>query len=203
MTEQLSAQGEEVEREAVHSLSGHDLHREFKRLTDDIEEQGMMLLSQMKRLNVPYDEDYEDLFSRGEHVDDMNRAIKNTFSLNAADRGLLRKAVDELFDLHRQRYALRDQYRAELKDRHHALSATRKELRATSAVIVTKPISGGLVYSSEWGTSGFATPEYGFHPGQVTTDDIEKVIFIKDGKRVGTVMPSNALAVVRKILGIK
>jgi hypothetical protein len=197
LTDQLIAQGEEIDRQASHALRDTSIHREYRVLSQQMEELSNRALATLARASVDINghEEYE--VREGTYYAFMQLARR----LPMEERRGWFSLGDRLRNLREQAEKLTQDYQTRLDNMAQSIETIAKERKATSAVIVTKPLSGGLHYSASFGRSGFQTDEYGFHPGQVKASDIEHVIFIKDGKRVASCPAWRAQEVLRKIMG--
>lgn len=182
ISDMLVHQGEEIERQASHSLGGHEIHSRFRVLGTEITDQARLILHMMQGAGVKYDPNYEAGFLRGDHIYKMQDATQSVFGTTRAN---LRTAFQELHSLVEQRDRLYDEYRQLLRGEGKTIRDRLSPLPISSAILVTKPIMGGLHYSSDHGQTGFGDAEFGFAPGQVTSENISEVIFIKAGKEVG------------------
>lgn len=198
ITEQLIGQGEEIERQAVHMLNNHRVHHEFRHIKQNIEYWANFIRNRLNRLGIEFGEDEMlGLQHQGEHRQYFMRLAAQM----EGDRSKYFQAIDEIQRLVEETYELGRVYRDALKNMANGIRLKNADKKASSAILVTKPIDGGLHYSKEFGKSGFQTDEYGFHPGQVKASDIDKVIFVKDGVRVASCQGWRALDVVKKLLG--
>lgn len=86
-------------------------------------------------------------------------------------------------------------FRAEMDaaiKQENAANATREY---TSAVLETKPITGGRHYSKQFGHSGMGEDsEYGFDPDQVKLSDVAQIHLVKNKQVIKTVTPQELMA---------
>lgn len=198
ITDQLIGQGEEVSRQASHMMNDHRVHHEFRRIKQNIEFWANFIRNRLTRLGVEFDEDMMlGLIHQGEHRGYFLRLAATM----ETGREKYFEAIDEIQRQVSEVSDLRNTYREAHRNYESGIALQNQHRKATSAILVTKPLSGGLHYSKNFGKSGFQTDEYGFHSGQVKASDIDKVIFIKDGVRVASCNGWKALDVVNKLLG--
>jgi hypothetical protein len=179
MSEEIIYQGEEIDRQANHALQKHSLHNEFAIIQREIKDHMLLLkniaINILQKSSGPRSVELLSQVNAGK-----TQAIYNAGQMAYGDdRTLFQSELDEL----------NKEYRGEHRDKMKEIKDRRETFPITSAVIVTKPISGGLYYSKAHGKSGMTGNEYGFAPGAVTYYNIDKIVFIKDGKQVGTLDP--------------
>jgi hypothetical protein len=196
ITDQLIGQGEEIDRQASHMLRSHSVHYEYRRLSEQIQFWANFVKKRLNRLNIEFDEEYwEGLY----HGHNYHYFMK---FLGQIDNGRQKyaDALDEIRRLDNERSELNGVYRTAHKQMAQGLKLMQADRKATSAIIVTKPLKGGLHYSKEFGKSGFQTDEYGFHSGQVKAHDLDQVIFVQHGHRVASCPAWKAQEVLEKIM---
>lgn len=186
--ERLIRQGEYVDRQAHYALREHRINGEIERKLDRTEQIADVILAEMGHHGIAYDLDLTDNFRLGiEHRCFRNAAFRSPKAVRLKFAALFRI----LRRLQRELIAAYGEY-----DRQHQLRWAEIEqhlarLPYSSAIIVTHPIGGGLLYSTEFGASGLGDREYGFRPGQVTIEDIAEVILIKARREVDRCFPRN------------
>lgn len=177
LNDELIFQGEDHSRVASVALAGHGIHQRFKdnhdAKTAAKQEIESALDAHMARINA-------------------SRTRRGLEPIDAESRNDFRWAVPKELWKEHDKYEDRD--RAMRKKYIEMLRAWEKKYRGklaeqpySSAVLQTKPISGGVEYSTDSQMKGMH--EYGFDSGQVTLADIDKVYLIKDRKIVKQATP--------------
>jgi hypothetical protein len=203
ITTELVHQGEDTERKAQISLDNHPIHAKFAELQDRLKEKREQIADYIRDDWKEYSRKSERAGRNPEPVDEKVLADY------VADRGSLGgvahlmtdstyKLTQEYRKLRAKIDPLRDKYREHYRKQHAKIRDKQQSMAITSAVLVTRPIDGGLVYTKGEGSeSGFNAPEYGFPRGQVGLDDIEKVLYVKDGNVVAESLPQDIAKTLR------
>lgn len=204
--EAVIGQGEDVSRQASHELRQHAINGQFRDLTErfmalarEFVEGSKRDLARMnaerraenwKPIEVP-DETWEYALAGSDsalwEIWEKVGWIKHKQVWTT-----LRKIED-------QRNKLQNRFIDMLNRRTDAMTKAIEKKPVSSAVIETKPISGGLHYSGQHGKSAMPdADEYGFRPWTVTLSDIERVHFIKDGRVVASVPVDQVSGMLRR-----
>lgn len=181
MDERLMRYGEFVDSQAHYDLRDHIVSRRSEQTSARIEQIADVILAEMAHDRIPYDVALADEFRLGWEHQRFRSAV---FRCEGADRPKYAALFRILRRLQREFTALDEEY-----GRQHQLSCAEIEQRLaeapySSAIIVTHPIAGGLLYSTEFGFSGHGEREYAFCPGQITMRDIFEIILLKAGQEV-------------------
>jgi hypothetical protein len=195
LSDNLIGQGEDHTRYPSHSLKDDDIHTKFRAAKEEADDYGHMVtfilkkLAKEKQWNVK--DDVYDGLARGESFA-VSKAmayapydpkLKSALEQTKIAFSVLRKLEDEYAELH--------------QGASRSFRDNTQRWPFSSAVIVTRPITGGTVFSEDSGESNHDGAEYGFYPGDVRLDDIEKVILYKDGKAVQEISPTQILGTLR------
>lgn len=186
LDERLMRYGEFVDSQAHYDLRDHVVSRRSEQTLNRIEQIADVILAEMDHDRIPYDVALADEFRFGWERRRFRSAV---FTCEGVDRPKYAALFRIFSRLQREFTALDGEY-----GRQHQLSCAEIERRLTrspysSAVIVTHPIAGGLLYSTEFGFSGHGEREYAFRPGQITVSDIFEIILIKAGREVERCSP--------------
>lgn len=190
-------QGEEVDRQASAVLQGSAIEQKFNALIDEYNKLNKKRMELAKwelqkynataartgrrQIELDADEqrrmDFDEipyrvaiLLSRSKEYEDLRKKTR-----------LLNDKVDKM----------RNSWREKHKELMNKIREKTANFSISSAIIQTKPISGGLHYSKSHGKSGMQGDEYGFPSGKVTLNDIDKVYMVKDKKVVGETTIAN------------
>lgn len=77
---------------------------------------------------------------------------------------------------------LLDHYRREVRGAEAAMRSEQADKPFTSAILQTKPITGGKIFTGAWQGA-----EYGFEPNEITHQDIDKIHLVRDKKIIDTI----------------
>lgn len=188
MEDRVIRQGEYLDRQVTLALHDHESSRRISLAHAKVDGQVQLILAEMRAAGIPYDPDPEMEFEFRWDIDrrPIRRAIKRR---GKALRSRFRELFASLEAAERESAAADAAQSAisekMLKDRASWLSRQ----PYTSAVLVTYPLLGGLLYTGYSCLLG--EREYGFEPGQVTLDDVAEVILIRFQKEVGRCAPED------------
>lgn len=180
-------QGEDHSRYPTYALSNHPIHQEEQDLNREIEELGQLAYFSLKAAvrkteaaaakagrrtpEFDYNAAYEELAHGGTRM-----ASDYAFASSQ-----LRDLIAEIKAAVAKRHDLNPRYREAHGEASRAFDASLKTWGVSSGVIVTKPISGGVLYRKEHDTAAFGGNEYGFASGDVTWREIDHYLLVKDG----------------------
>lgn len=191
ITDPLVRQGEYVDRQVTFALRGHQVSLRLERLHAQLDDQAELILREMDRDGISYDTECAEDFRMGFERCRLQRVA---FRRGPAARRKYGKLFRVLRRLERDCDAADADYGREfaaaVAERVQWLSS----LPFSSAILVTRPVSGGVVYSAEFGWSGLGEREYGFAPGHVTLADVAEIILIKFCQKVGRCRPGGLSA---------
>ena len=203
--ESLIWQGEETERQASAALSDHDIHKRFaelqaarERIKERMTAYGKVAFDKANRAAtkagrrvVTLDPDEIEKLDRNE----LPNRIVSMINFDEPYRAMR----SELQKLTKDEQALRDEFRQHFRAERSNIEAWIAQLPISSAILQTKPITGGAHYSRAHGDTGFSDAEYGFWPGQVKLSDIVKVHYVKDRKVIDTASPETISSTLAKL----
>jgi hypothetical protein len=211
ISKNLIWQGEDHQRYAQMSLDGHAIHEKHRQLAvalkmarEDFVEEAKKFLADFNRRNAGRgeikidDADYAAVL-RGSHAATVKVAELTRFSPSIV---ALRK---ELRDLEAKERELQQKFRGLISAKYSQLRTKIEGQIYSSAIIETKPLTGGLHYSDAHGKSYFGSSEdglldeYTFPPGTVTLADITRIHWVKDRKIVSTSDVKAAPGILRKM----
>jgi len=152
-----------------------------------------MVVTMLERQGVEVDDRYRDsILANGGNIAYLTR-LATFVRQDRSAQAIIEDNIRKMRETEQDMQSLRERWRAKHKEKWTALDARNQESAFTSAVLQTRPISGGAHYSKQHGGSGMGpNDEYGFHPGDVTFDDIAKVYLVKNGKVVAELSPEQA-----------
>ncbi len=194
LNDELISQGEDTERQAIHKMSSHAILRAMKRLMDDRKEEALMVITQLEKAGLEPCDDYHGFYRPyvENFLEGYNSRWIMKFFWKLDDEGKIARANNsrrKMDEMTREIDELQDRYRNLIRAEHDLIKARLVPLKVSSAVIVTKPIKGGIHYSKSFGKSGMTQDEYGFESGQITLDDIDKILLVKKGQVIGEMTP--------------
>lgn len=198
-------QGEETERQAATALGDHEIHKRFEALNSERErlkakmaaygkaafEKANRAAAKAGRRVVRLDPDEIEKLERNE----LPNRIASMISFEEPYRALRA----QFQQLSKDEQTLRDEYKQHYRAELSNIDAWVKEQPISSAILQTKPITGGAHYSSAHGDTGFSDAEYGFWPGQVKLSDLVKVHYVKDRKVIDTASPETISSTLAKL----
>lgn len=190
LTDYILWQGEDIGRWASFALTTAPIQHDFQILKQELEE-AIEMLSEIARAGMEKVKDKSALNAQifQELEDDWQnrRAVSSARNLiPAADRTLFRQWEAKIYEFRTEMDELAQRYREEHQTQTKTLKDWRNGFPISSAVIRTKPITGGNLYKSR---NPEVEDEYGFMPGEVTFFDIDHIYLVKDSKVVGELDP--------------
>jgi hypothetical protein len=194
----LVGHGEHVPRQVTFAMRGHVSSRRIDLVRDLITRRADFILAQLDDDRVAYDRYSSEDFRLGFLVSKFRRLSFRTRRGNGQTYARHFRALRRLL---RKQEALAADYDREWQLRHQAAVGRMRDLPYSSAILVTRPISGGCVYSTASGFCGHGEREYGFRQGQLTLADLAEIILIKDRREVGRI-PVAGLADLPSSLGL-
>lgn len=180
----LIGHGEHVPRQVTFAMRGHVSSRRIDLVRELITRRADFILAQLDDDRVAYDRYSADDFRLGFLVSKFRRLSFRTRRGNGQTYAQHFRALRRLL---RKQEALAADYDREWHLRHRAAERHLRDLPYSSAILVTRPISGGCVYSTASGFCGHGEREYGFRLGQVTLADLAEIILIKDRREAGRI----------------
>ena len=177
----LVRQGEDTYRQAFYHAQFHPAAARRAEAFDHVMQCAEDILSQMVSCGIRYDPDDGYSLEWGAVAPRLKRSALGPEATRASFKGLFRR----LAQLNSAQAAAADEHCDVVIGLMAEYEASRKTQPITSAVLITKPIVGGLIYSEELGLSGHGEREFGFEPGQIKLDDIAEIILIKAGTEAG------------------
>ena len=173
----LIGHGEHVPRQVHFVLRDSRANRHAGLIFDRIEKRASLILDHLRLDGFTIDPDLAEDFIYGQSVGRIRRLsfkAKRSRWLGYAEQF---RAMRRLL---RCQHSIESRY-AELVERtHDAIKLERTRACFTSAILVTHPVTGGRLYEAAHGVCGHGEREYGFDPGQLGTNDLAEVIWIKD-----------------------
>ncbi|QNM83249.1 hypothetical protein H8M03_02550 [Sphingomonas sabuli] len=194
LTDHLIAQGEASYRQAYFASMRHELYDQIDRLASRIERLADLALAELDYAGARYDPEAAELFRHGIGSGHFRRAARRARSSVAIAAS---KEVARLNVHNEQLWADHSRLVETLVPRIEQLKAG---WRFTSAVLVTKPVGGGIRYPGELGICGLPghSREYAFQPGQIGAADIERIILFKNHREIASIEdPTCALGLSR------
>ncbi len=191
LNDHLLWQGEEVDRQASYAMSTEPVYREYTLAKNDLEEarEIFMEVTQVALMKYRHEPEAAKFI---EEIDNGNiqAAYKAKWFLKGPDLVAFNQSMAKLSKLHDELSELQTECRDLIREKQADIEMKRSLYPITSAVIVTKPIRGGLHYSKAWGKSGMGeNDEYGFRSAQVKFNDIASILLVKDMKVIGKLDP--------------
>lgn len=201
----LIYQGEEIERQASAAMSDHEIHQRFEQITAARDKIKVKMVTYGKAALVKANKAQAkagrrqivlepDEIERLERNELPNRLV-NMVNFDEPYRALRA----QLQQLSKDEQALRDEYKQHFRSEYAKHKSWVDEQPISSAILQTKPITGGAHYSSAHGQTGFSDAEYGFWPGQVKLSDIVKVHYVKDGQIINRAPPDTISTTLAKL----
>jgi hypothetical protein len=180
LNDQLISQGEDLWRQARHTMSNHPLTKKREMLQSHAQRQARLIIREMDADGIRYARTYVEDFLAGYDYDvkKFKRAVLRSLGAGHRKYGVLFQA---LATLHAQQDQLNERLDETFELELKALETCTAAATYSSAVIVTRPVTGGLIYSTEFGGCGLGEREYCFLPGQLKFCDISDVILVKCG----------------------
>lgn len=219
LSSNLIWQGEDHERGVINGLSTHAIHAKFDEvqagLNDAYKELADTARAAVRRANernAQYRARGQETFADSEFSDEEYARVLR------GDRSAVIQAR-QIGGVFGQTEGLMKEIRA-LEDKRSKLRAKFQEIKRkatdvhmskinagiySSAVIETKPITGGLHYSNAHGVSHFGSEkdgdldEFTFPPGRVTVQDIARIHWVKDREIVSTSTVEAAPSILKKM----
>lgn len=207
----LIFQGADIERQAQIALQNHPIHAKFKRLMASMKAKRQQIVDSLQN---DIEEINDHLLARHrnpelvELTDEMAAAFVNDAPGAGEVARLIpydpknptRKLYKQYMGLRDKIEPLRQEYRKIFGEQFRQMKAAQEGMSITSAILETKPITGGLEYSLRAGSQvGHSMAEYGFKPGQITLDDIVKVHYVKGREIISTGGPETIVPTLQKI----
>lgn len=176
LTDWLIGQGEHTHRQAYFASQFHDVYRDAQLALRHMEELACNILRELDSDRISYDPEQAFMLEFGNCGRLRHRALRP-----AKTRRKYRALFGALKQLTRTNNRLGNAHAVLVQNLEAEIDGWKAAHPFTSAVLVTRPIAGGLVYSTPAYQGG---REYGFRPGQVTLGDIREIILIKDRRIV-------------------
>ena len=207
LTDKVIGQGEEIDRQAMVAMENDPIHQEFDALEQQLKEltkrEADAVWFAVER-NPRLGEIYQITSATYAAFLQGDEEAERAFSRAVHRVPAIAKLAQQRLKIYEKLNKLREKYRTKHRKTEDQLRAKWGKSPYSSAVIVTKPVGGGLHYSHEHGKSGMGQEdEYGFLPGRVTWEDIDKVILMKAGQPVKTVSYDEAEAELPVLMGLK
>lgn len=188
--ELLLWQGEDVERQAIHQATYDGIYDDLIETNNEITKTCTDIANAFQRHGIETSPSFYQDVMRG-YVGEATRLSKDFPEIVSL---LATKA-----ELEAELKSLQEQWKKHVRQTITNLKFQRDSLPYTSAVIETRPLTGGLHYSKSHGKSGFLdNDEYGFRSGEVTIHDITAVHLVKDRTIVKTVTVDELPIVLKK-----
>jgi hypothetical protein len=212
ISKNLIWQGEDHQRYAQMSMDGHAIHAKHAEVAKQLKEIRQSFVEHCKRFvaqwNKRYaasgrpmtisDEDYQGALW-GRHSSVVKLMDICRYDPNVRDaRETMRDLEDAERDLNRK-------YRDLIGKKYQSIKPKIDAQMYSSAIIETKPLTGGLHYSDDHGESYFGSDEDGkldeftFPPGKVTVADIVRIHWVKDRQIIATSTVKAAPGILRKM----
>ena len=176
--DRLLRQGEATRRQAHYAAQSQHAWLASEFVAERLSAFADLILTEFERDGIWYDPAVAPVLRNGEGTGWFRRA----------GRRHDRKKYDRLFrylrQLKRVQVGLWSEYDCEVARIAREIDQRKAIASVTSAVLVTRPIAGGLLYSIEFGMCGLGDREYGFQPGQILLADIEQIVLVKAGQEV-------------------
>lgn len=183
LTDQLIAQGEASYRQAYFASMHHELYDQIDRLGSRIESLANLALAELEYAGAWYDPEAAELFRYGMGSGHFRRAARRARSSVALAAS---KEVARLNAHNEQLWADHSRLVEGLVPQIERLKAG---MQFTSAVLVTKPVTGGIRYPGELGVCGLPghSREYAFQPAQIGLADIQRIVLFKDHRQIASI----------------
>lgn len=178
LDDRLISQGEHIHRQAYYAAESSQEHLLCEFLRQRIREHGTLILGHLHCDGVNYTEDQADGLPRGESYGRLKRALRH--------HEKYRPLFLQLAALKRAEWRAWEEHGRLIRKLEQSIERRNASLPITSAVLVTRPIGGGLLYTTKSGC-GLGEREYGLRPGQVRLQDIERIILFKDRRKVASI----------------
>jgi hypothetical protein len=210
ISDELIFQGADTERQAQMLLKDHPIHGRFKALNDKLAAARAQVVQGVREHIWEINQYREDAGHAPLQVDEnlLDAFVEGNSSTERQIRELLpHNSKDPIYKMWVSYQKLKDkvnplqaQYREIFRKTHNAHADKINARPITSAILETKPLTGGLEYSEDAGSlTGMDLPEYGFERGAVTLDDVIKVYWVKDRKIISSGSPDTILPTLREV----
>lgn len=186
----LVGHGEHVPRQVTFAMREHLSSRRIEILRDVITRRADFILRQLDDDRIAYDRYSADDFRLGLLVSKF-RGL--SFRTKRGNGRVYARHFRALRRLLRRQVSLSAMYDRAWHSLHQRTEEQLRCLPFSSAILVTRPITGGRVYSTEAGFCGHGEREYGFRLGQVTLADVAEVVLLKDRREVARGRPQVVL----------
>lgn len=189
LNEGLLGNGESLDRCAAVVLRDHETHAQLADARIQLRLRAKAMLHQLRRDGIKPDRHDLWAFRSGGDKWPFIRSLSRCTPIHRAKYAALLRRYAEASRVQRR---LQARHSALLRSTFSTLSRRAANQPYTSAVIVTYLVTGGLEYRNEFGvTLNGGQPEYGFLPGQITTDEIMEVLLVKRGAIVRRIRPES------------
>lgn len=196
LDDRLIRQGDYIDRQVTFALWNHEVRHRCSRTEKAVDDIVALILSEMRDAGIPYEPDLEWEFRWDVDRRPFRRAIKRR---GKAHRHKFRALFERLERAERDSENASHDYDA----LYQKMSAERGKWLSrqpcTSAILVTRPLQGGLLYSPSTGGSLHGGSEYGFEPGQVSLEDVVQIILIRFQKEVGRCHPRELPTILQNV----
>lgn len=179
--DRLIGHGEHIPRQVTFALRNHPISRRSDIINRLIRRRAEFIASQMRADGLRTSRDLADDLCWGV---DVSKARSLTFAAPKSSGRTYARHFRALRRLMRKRDDLSAAWEREASGKIAQAETTARASPYSSAIIVTKPITGGRVYLASDGLCGHGEREYGFEPGRVSVSAVAEVILIKDRRQV-------------------
>jgi hypothetical protein len=204
INERLIGQGEEIERQAHHSMGKHAIYRQMTNLAARVREEAELALQILKHNRVMGQDNYLQHFAEGHGNERYVERLVNEIK-DEGEKHRALNAMRKVAEFKQETVELQARYRRLFDAEREMLNARMAESPYTSAILVTRPVSGGVHYSRSHGptsSSGMGEDdEYGFQPGDIRLHAISKICMVKNGDIIEEITPDELVNDLDKFAG--
>lgn len=188
--DRLIRQGEYVDRQVTFSLKNHDVSRRSDQIAVQMERQANRILAELDRDGIRYSRDNAEYLGLG-LGQDRRKMRAAAFRGPRTAHGKYARLFREMARLTRESGTWATEYDKLYQEAFAERLQWLGSLPFSSAILVTHPVSGGLIYAADGGWCGHGEREYGFAPGHVSFADVAEIIFIKACREADRCCPAD------------
>jgi len=188
--DRLIRQGEYVDRQVTFALKNHAITTRSEQIGVQMERQANRILAELDRDGIRYNRDNAEYLGLG-LGHDRRKMRAAAFRGPRAAHGKYARLFRDLARLTRESGTLATEYDRMYQEAFAERLRWLGDLPFSSAILVTRPVTGGLIYAADRGWCGHGEREYGFAPGHLTFADVAEIIFIKACHEVDRCCPAD------------